>query len=73
MTGGFAKQLVYGLDFERYDTTRPRFKTRLDATGQTRFANQQQKAFSGADTDMLGIFAQTNMTLIDALLDLQMS
>ncbi|MBD1583389.1 TonB-dependent receptor domain-containing protein [Pseudoalteromonas sp. S16_S37] len=73
MTGSFAQQLVYGFDFERYDTTRPRFKTRLDATGQTLFANQPQKAFPGADTNMLGIFAQTNMTLVDELLELQMA
>ncbi|CAH9050412.1 Heme/hemopexin utilization protein C [Pseudoalteromonas sp. CIP111854] len=73
VTAGIDQQLVYGFDFERYDTTRPRFKTRLDATGQSEFDKQPQKAFPGADTDMLGVFVQSNIALVDELLELQLA
>ncbi|WP_440056892.1 TonB-dependent hemoglobin/transferrin/lactoferrin family receptor (plasmid) [Pseudoalteromonas sp. T1lg65] len=72
-TGSFAHQLVYGVDFERYDTTRPRTKSRFDANGQAAFVDQPQKAFPGADTDMLGIFVQNNMELVKDTLDLQLA
>ncbi|CAM4159134.1 TonB-dependent receptor domain-containing protein [Pseudoalteromonas byunsanensis] len=66
-------QFVYGVDFERYDTIRPRLKSRFDVSGQNVFMNEPQKAFPGADTDMLGIFVQNNTALIKDTLDLQMA
>ncbi|WP_105167859.1 TonB-dependent receptor domain-containing protein [Pseudoalteromonas sp. T1lg23B] len=66
-------QFVYGVDFERYDTVRPRLKSRFDMSGQSVFLNEPQKAFPGADTDMLGIFVQNNAALIKDTLDLQMA
>ena len=50
--------LVYGLDYDVFDTTRPRFKTRTAADGTITFTNQPQPTFPGADTTMAGIFLQ---------------
>ncbi|WP_404339766.1 TonB-dependent hemoglobin/transferrin/lactoferrin family receptor [Pseudoalteromonas mariniglutinosa] len=58
--------LVYGADIDLYDTTRPRFKTRLLADGSTDFENQKQKAFPGADTTLVGLFVQDNITFINS-------
>ncbi|MCF6435834.1 TonB-dependent receptor [Pseudoalteromonas sp. MMG022] len=72
-TGSINHQFVYGLDFERYDTIRPRTKSRFDVSGQNVFAGEPQKAFPGADTDMLGIFVQNNAALMADTLDLQIA
>lgn len=52
---------VYGADVDIYDTTRPRYKTRLLADGTVDFTDQKQKAFPGADTSLVGVFMQDNI------------
>ncbi|XQF91556.1 hypothetical protein ACOBV8_18235 (plasmid) [Pseudoalteromonas espejiana] len=36
-------EVVYGVDVDLYDTTRPRFKTRVLADGTVDFTDQKQK------------------------------
>ncbi|MCF2856314.1 TonB-dependent hemoglobin/transferrin/lactoferrin family receptor [Pseudoalteromonas sp. SMS1] len=68
---GFSShQLVYGFDFDSYETSRPRFKSRKDAQGNTLIDHEGQKTFPGADTTMLGLFVQDNITLIPDTLTL---
>ncbi|TQF71671.1 TonB-dependent hemoglobin/transferrin/lactoferrin family receptor [Pseudoalteromonas luteoviolacea] len=62
--GETSHQLVYGFDFDSYETARPRFKTRIDAQGNKTLDNEGQKTFPGADTTMLGVFIQDNITLV---------
>ncbi|REL35035.1 TonB-dependent hemoglobin/transferrin/lactoferrin family receptor [Thalassotalea euphylliae] len=63
-------QLVYGLDYDQYDTLRPRFKTRVSADGSTEFSNEPQKAFPGADTTLAGVFLQDTIKFNDSGLSL---
>lgn len=58
VSGDTSHALVYGLDYDVFDTTRPRFKTRTAADGTITFTNQPQPTFPGADTTMAGIFLQ---------------
>lgn len=58
VSGNTSHALVYGLDYDMFDTTRPRFKTRTAADGTIAFTNQPQPTFPGADTTMAGIFLQ---------------
>ena len=67
---GLNHQFVYGFDYDSYETARPRYKTRLDAQGNKLLDKEGQKTFPGADTSMLGIFVQDNITLIPDSLDL---
>ena len=55
--------LVYGLDYDQYDTTRPRWKTRQLADGSIDFSRQAQAAFPGAETVLAGLFVQDNIAL----------
>lgn len=59
-------QLVYGLDHDQYDTSRPRIKTRILADGSTEFSDEPQKAFPGADTSLTGVFWQDNINWKDS-------
>ena len=54
--------IVYGTDIDLYDTTRPRFKTRVLDDGSIDFENEKQKAFPGADTVLAGVYLQDNIT-----------
>ncbi|AOT09227.1 TonB-dependent hemoglobin/transferrin/lactoferrin family receptor [Pseudoalteromonas luteoviolacea] len=65
--GSLSHQLVYGFDYDGYETSRPRLKTRIDAQGNKVLDNEGQKTFPGADTTMLGLFVQDNITLSDAV------
>ena len=69
-TASSTHQLVYGLDYDQYDTTRPRYKTRVGIDGVTQFTNQPQKAFPGADTKLAGLFIQDNIDVTDTNLSL---
>ncbi|WP_164881448.1 TonB-dependent receptor [Pseudoalteromonas sp. R3] len=62
--GAVAHQFVYGLDFDRYDTQRPRYKSRRTLQGALVKDNEAQKAFPGADTTLIGLFIQDNVTLL---------
>lgn len=68
--GGLNHQLVYGFDYDSYETARPRFKTRISAQGNKLLDKEGQKTFPGADTSMLGIYVQDNITLIPDSLEL---
>ncbi|ALU42583.1 TonB-dependent hemoglobin/transferrin/lactoferrin family receptor [Pseudoalteromonas rubra] len=57
-------QLVYGFDVDRYETQRPRYKSRRTLQGTLVKDREAQKAFPGADTTLLGVFVQDNMALI---------
>ncbi|KAF7786681.1 hemoglobin/transferrin/lactoferrin receptor protein [Pseudoalteromonas rubra] len=57
-------QLVYGFDVDRYETQRPRYKSRRTLQGDLVKDREAQKAFPGADTTLLGIFVQDNVALI---------
>lgn len=58
--------LVYGIDHDAYDTSRPRLKTRILADGSTDFTDTPQRAFPGADTTLTGIFVQNNIDINDS-------
>ncbi len=58
-------ELVYGVDLDLYDTTRPRFKTRILADGTVDFTNEKQKAFPGADTSLIGVYMQDSIAFKD--------
>ncbi|WP_171045359.1 TonB-dependent hemoglobin/transferrin/lactoferrin family receptor [Pseudoalteromonas rubra] len=66
--GDVAHQLVYGVDFDMYDTERPRYKSRRDLQGSLVKDNEAQKAFPGADTTLIGLFVQDNVTLLPNIL-----
>ena len=55
-------EVVYGIDIDLYDTTRPRFKTRILADGTVDFTDQKQKAFPGADTSLIGAYVQDSIS-----------
>jgi len=55
-------EVVYGVDIDLYDTTRPRFKTRILADGTVDFTDQKQKAFPGADTSLIGAYVQDSIS-----------
>ncbi|WP_125560070.1 TonB-dependent receptor [Pseudoalteromonas rubra] len=57
-------QLVYGFDVDRYETQRPRYKSRRTLQGDLVKDREAQKAFPGADTTLLGIFVQDNVAVI---------
>lgn len=57
-SGQTTHNIVYGFDYDLFDTTRPRFKTRTAADGTVTFTNEPQPTFPGADTTMAGIFLQ---------------
>ncbi|MGB0894104.1 MAG: TonB-dependent hemoglobin/transferrin/lactoferrin family receptor [Parashewanella sp.] len=61
--GTMKHQIVYGFDFDKYDTERLRFKTRRDAARKVKFTNQPQKTFPGADTALAGLFVQDNISI----------
>ena len=56
-------QLVYGLDVDYLDTSRPRLKTRILTDGTVEQDNEPQAAFPGAETWLGGLFVQNNATL----------
>jgi len=60
---GITHQLVYGLDYDQYDTVRPRLKTRINLDSSIEFENQPQRAFPGADTILAGLFLQDNIDI----------
>ncbi|MCG7533778.1 TonB-dependent hemoglobin/transferrin/lactoferrin family receptor [Pseudoalteromonas sp. OOF1S-7] len=62
--GDVAHQLVYGADFDQYDTQRPRYKSRRNLQGTLVKDHEPQKAFPGADTRLIGLFVQDNVTLL---------
>ncbi|MBQ4836168.1 TonB-dependent hemoglobin/transferrin/lactoferrin family receptor [Pseudoalteromonas luteoviolacea] len=68
--GSLSHQLVYGFDYDSYETARPRYKTRIDTQGNKTLDREGQKTFPGADTTMLGLFVQDNITLIPDTLKL---
>lgn len=68
--GDYQHQLVYGLDYDYYDTLRPRYKTRIAADGSAEFTNQPQKAFPGANTTLAGVFVQDTIEVKDTGLSL---
>lgn len=65
-TEGFTHQLVYGWDYDDYDTGRPRLKTRVAADGTVTFTDQPQRTFPGADTLLTGLFIQDNIDMQDS-------
>lgn len=58
--------LVYGLDYDQYDTLRPRLKTRVLADDTLAFSDVPQPAFPGAETLLAGIFVQNNIDVKDS-------
>ncbi|MCO7186999.1 MULTISPECIES: TonB-dependent hemoglobin/transferrin/lactoferrin family receptor [unclassified Pseudoalteromonas] len=62
--GNIQHQLIYGVDLDSYETRRPRFKTRRDMQGALIKEHEAQKAFPGADTRLIGVFIQDNVTLV---------
>ncbi|BDX05271.1 TonB-dependent hemoglobin/transferrin/lactoferrin family receptor [Planctobacterium marinum] len=65
-SGAVSHQLVYGVDHDKYDTFRPRIKTRVLNDGSTEFSDEPQKAFPGADTSLTGVFMQDNISWTDS-------
>ncbi|CUS48010.1 MAG: TonB-dependent hemin receptor HmbR [Idiomarinaceae bacterium HL-53] len=56
------QEWVYGIDADHYDTERPRYKTRVLANGTLEQDNEPQLTFPGADTLLLGVFAQNTFS-----------
>ncbi|MBQ4812321.1 TonB-dependent hemoglobin/transferrin/lactoferrin family receptor [Pseudoalteromonas luteoviolacea] len=69
-TGDIAHQIVYGIDYDSYETARPRVSTVKDLQGNIIKADVFKPTFPGADTTMLGIFLQDNITLVPDVLTL---
>ncbi len=69
-TSGSNHSLTYGIEFDQYNTERPRYKTRVLADGTVDFTDQQQKAFPGADTDLLGVYVQDQINFSDSPISL---
>ncbi|MEW9797294.1 TonB-dependent hemoglobin/transferrin/lactoferrin family receptor [Alteromonas sp. CYL-A6] len=69
-TGNVTHNLVYGMDVDVYDSSRPRRKTRINADTTVAFENERQKAFPGADTLMAGLFLQDDIQIANSKLAL---
>ena len=68
--GSTEHSLVYGFDYDGYETERPRFKTRVSDVPGVGFEDEAQKAFPGADTTMAGLFVQDNIRFAGTALKL---
>lgn len=70
--GDMSHQLVYGIDLDSYETSRPRFQSRITQGAQQTNIKLPTplKTFPDTDTNMLGIFVQDNITLIPDTLKL---